>query len=146
MRRVCRTTSLLLAAVACCAWCAACVREVAAQEKDHPVVAAVKASVKDPSKPFAMLVHIKIKDGAATKFETAFAHAITATRKEKGNLAYDLNRSVKSPNEYIVYERWQNLAALQAHVSSAHIQALGAATGALRAGPARVEVLVPAGE
>jgi quinol monooxygenase YgiN len=124
----------------------AMVAHAAGQEKDHPVVAAVKANVKDPSKPFTMLVHIKLKDDAATKFEAAFAKAIAETRKEKGNLAYDLNRSAKSPNEYIVYERWQNLAALQAHVTSAHIQALAAATGDLRAGPSQVDVLVPAGE
>jgi quinol monooxygenase YgiN len=120
--------------------------EVAAQEKEHPIVTTVKANVKDPSKPFTMLVHIKIKDGAAAQFEMAFARAITETRKEKGNLVYQLNRSAKSPNEYIVYERWRDVAALQAHVTAPHIQALFAATGELRAGPPQVDVLVPVGE
>jgi quinol monooxygenase YgiN len=123
----------------------ALVAGVSAQEKEHPVVAAVKANIKDASKPFTILVHIKIKDGAAAKFESAFASAVAGTRKEKGNLAYDLNRSTKNPNEYVVYERWQDLAALQAHLKTPHIQALFAATGDLRDGPPQVDVLVPAG-
>ena len=48
-------------------------------------------------------VTVKIKDDAAAKFEAAFAKARTATRKEKGNKAYNLNRSTKVANEYVVY-------------------------------------------
>ena len=44
-----------------------------AQEKENPIEKEVKASLKDPTKPFVMYVHIKIKDGTATKFEAAFA-------------------------------------------------------------------------
>jgi quinol monooxygenase YgiN len=122
------------------------VAPLAAQEKEHPVVAAVKANIKDANKPFTILVHITVKEGAASKFETAFAKAIAETRKEKGNLAYDLNRSTKNSSEFIVYERWQNVAALQAHLQTPHIQILFATTGDLRAGPPQVEVLVPARE
>ncbi len=124
----------------------AIVTEASAQQKENPIVAAVKANVKDPSKPFTMLVYIKVKEGAAGKFENAFAKAVTETRKEKGNLAYDLNRSTKNPNEFVVYERWRNLTALEAHLKSAHIQALFAATGDLRTGPPDAKILVPAGE
>jgi quinol monooxygenase YgiN len=118
---------------------------VCAQEKEHPIVTAVKANLKDASKPFTILVRIKIKDGTAAKFESAFADAVAGTRKEKGNLAYDLNRSTKNPNEYLVYERWQDLAALAAHLNTPHIQALFAATDDLRDGSPQADVLVPVG-
>jgi quinol monooxygenase YgiN len=117
-----------------------------AQEKEDPIAATVKASVKDPSRPFTMLVRLKIKEGAAAKFEAAFARAIAATRREKGNRAYELNRSAKAPNEYLLYERWQNLAALQAHLKAPHLTAALAETGPLLEGAPEVRVLLPVGE
>ncbi len=124
----------------------ALVARASAQDKEHPVAREVKASLKDASKPFTMVLHVKLKDGAAAKFESAFAKAIRETRKEKGNKAYDLNRSTKVANEYIIYERWQNLAALNAHLNSPHITTLLATIGDLLAEPPAVKVLVPAGE
>ena len=91
----------------------AIVTQAPAQEKENPIEKEVKANLKDPTMPFSMFIRIKIKDGSGPKFEATFAKAIAATRKEKGNKAYDLNRSAKSPNEYVIYERWQDLAALQ---------------------------------
>jgi (4S)-4-hydroxy-5-phosphonooxypentane-2,3-dione isomerase len=119
---------------------------VAADEKPSPIVAEVKANLKDASKPFTMLVFIQVKEGAEEKFEAAFAKAIAGTRKEKGNLAYQLNRDVKKRGAYIVYERWQNLAALAAHMKTDHIATLRSETGELRVGASEVKVFVPAGE
>ena len=65
------------------------------KEKENPILAEVKANLKDPSKPFVMFVRIKIKDGTATKFESAFEKARVATRKEKGNKAYNLKNAVR---------------------------------------------------
>jgi quinol monooxygenase YgiN len=118
-----------------------------AQEKPNPIVAKVKASLKDPTKPFTMLVHLQVKDGTGAKFEAAFAKAIKATRQEKGCLAYDLNRDAKTPTRYVVYERWQNLAALEAHLQAAHFATLMTEIGDLLAAPPDVQVvLVPVGE
>ena len=122
------------------------VTQAPAQEKENPIATEVKANLKDPSKPFTMLVRVKIKDGVGSKFEAAFAKAVTATRKEKGNKAYDLNRSAKAPNEYVVYERWQDLAALQAHMKTPHITTLLAEIGDLLEGPPEVKVFLPAGK
>jgi quinol monooxygenase YgiN len=116
------------------------------QEKENPIVAMVKTSVKDAGKPFTILVHLKVKDGAGEKFEAAFAKALTETRKEKGMLAYQLNRSTKNATDYVVYERWRDVAALEAHLKTAHIQALFATVGDLLSGPPQADVLVPAGE
>jgi autoinducer 2-degrading protein len=117
-----------------------------APAQENPIEKAVKAALKDPSKPFTMMVHVKVKDGAGAKFEAAFAKAIIGTRKEKGNKAYDLNRSIKSPNEYIVYERWQDFAALQAHLKTPHIITLLSDISDLLDGPPEAKAFVPAGE
>ncbi len=119
---------------------------VPGQDKEDPIEAVVRASLKDPNKPFTMLVMVKVKKGAGAKFEAAFAKALVETRKEKGNKAYDLNRSTKSPGEYIVYERWENLEILQGHMRSPHIKTLLSEIGDLLAGPPEVKVFVPVGE
>lgn len=117
-----------------------------AQEQEHPIAAQVKAAVKDPAQPFTLTVRLNIKEGVAAKFEAAFAKAVKATRREKGNRVYDLNRDTKTPTQYLVYERWQNVAALEAHLKSPHITALLAELGELLAAPPEVSVLVPAGD
>jgi len=117
-----------------------------AQEKANPIEAEVKASLKYPTKPFVMFVRVKIKDGTAAKFEAAFAKARTETRKEKGNKSYRLIRSAKMPSEYVVYERWDNFAALQAHMKTPHLAALLAEVGAMFDGPPEVKVFIPTRE
>ena len=117
-----------------------------AQDKTNPIEAEVKANLKDLSKPFVMLVTIKIKDGNAEKFEAAFTKARTATRKEKGNKAYTLNRSAKVPSEYVMYERWADFAALQDHMKLPHFSALIAEVHDMFDGPPDVKVFVPVRE
>ena len=139
MQLLIRTAPMLIAAVIL-------VAPAAAQEKENPIETEVKANLKEPTKPFVMLISVKIKEGTAVKFEAAFAKARTATRKEKGNKAYSLVRSTKAPNEYVVYERWDNFAALQAHMKTPHLVALLAEVGDMFDGHPDVKVFVPTRE
>jgi quinol monooxygenase YgiN len=117
-----------------------------AQEKEHPFETVVKSNLTDTSKPFTILVHVKVKDEARAKFEAAFAKARVQTRKEKGNRAYDLSQSAKMPTEYVVYERWQNLEAMRRHLATEYITTLLAEVQEYFESPPGIEVLVPAGE
>jgi quinol monooxygenase YgiN len=121
-------------------------RRAPGEEKSQPIVDQVKAAVKDPAKPFTMLVHLQVKEGDGEKLEAAFAKAIKPTRKEKGCLTYDLSRDAKTPTHYLVYERWQNVDALDAHLKTAHITALLTELADLLASPPEVRVHVPAGD
>ncbi len=119
---------------------------VTGQDKENPVIASIKARLKNPDKPFTLIVRIQVKEGAVNQFETAFAKAIPASRKEKGNLAYDLNRDTQNPSRYLVYERWKDLAALEAHFQTPHLKALLAELQKLTEGAPESQLLVPAGE
>jgi len=119
---------------------------VGAEEELHPIAAQVKASLKDPAKPFAMAVILQVKDGMQEKFETAFAKALKATRKEKGNLTYDLNQDAKDSTRYVVYERWKNLAALDEHLKAPYLTTLLADLKEILAGSPDVKVMLPVGE
>ncbi len=118
----------------------------ASASAQNPIEAEVKASLKDTTKPFALVVTVKVKDGEAQKFEAAFAKARAITLKEKGCKAYDLNRSGKSPAEFLVYERWLDLASLQAHLKAQHFIDLIADVHELFDGPPEIRVFVPAAE
>jgi quinol monooxygenase YgiN len=115
-------------------------------QEESPILTQVKANLKDPDRPFTMVVLAKLKDGTGPQFERAFAKAIRGTRQEKGNRAYDLNRDARHPHLYMVYERWTNLAALDYHLKTPHITTLLSEIGDLLAEPPEVKVLVPAGE
>ena len=116
------------------------------QEQEHPALTRVKASVKDPTRPFVMVITFKVKEGAGPKFEAAFGKAIKETRKEQGNRAYDLSRSTKDPSEYVLYERWDNVDALAAHLKTPHIKQLGVDRQGTTEGNPDVKVMEVVGE
>jgi quinol monooxygenase YgiN len=99
-------------------------RSALAAEEENPVIKLVKSKVKDPAKPFALLVTFKVKAGNEKKFEEAFAPALKATRKEPGCIAYYLNRDPDHPEVYIMYESFKGVAGLDAHLKEKHTQTL----------------------
>jgi quinol monooxygenase YgiN len=119
---------------------------IPAAADDHPVVAAVKAKLKDPDKPFVMVVKVKIKPGMNEKFTTQFAEAIKGTRKEVGNLAYDLNCDTEDGQTYVAYEKWKNLKALEEHLKAEYVTKLLAALTDLADGAPDIKIFTPAGE
>lgn len=117
-----------------------------AEEKDDPIIAFAKARLKEPKKPFTLVVMVQVKEGAADKFEAAFAKALQATRKEKGCLTYDLNRDSQDAQRYTVYERWKSLADLEAHLKTAHIKALREVLPDVTTGAPELRILLPTSE
>jgi quinol monooxygenase YgiN len=112
------------------------------KSKEHPLVSAAKESLADTTKPFTMVVKFKVKEGQGPKFEAAVAKAVKETRKEKGNLAYDVSRSAKG-STYVIYERWANLAALEAHLKTAYFKETTAAVDPLLDKDIEIELFVP---
>jgi quinol monooxygenase YgiN len=95
-----------------------------AADEESPVVKLIKSKVKDPAKPFALLVTFKVKAGNEKKFEEAFGPALTATRKEPGCIAYYLNRDPDAPNTYVMYESFKGIPGVEAHLKEKHTQTL----------------------
>ncbi len=116
-----------------------------AAEPENPIVAGIKPHLKNPDHPFTLAVLLHVKKGSAHRFETAFAKARRETRKEKGNLAYDLNRDTEDPLRYLLYERWNSVADLETHLNAPHIKALLADLPNLTTGQPEVQVFVPTG-
>jgi hypothetical protein len=45
------------------------------------------------------------------------------------DVAYDLNRDVKEPTRYLIYERWKSLADIEAHLKGPYITTLEDGSG-----------------
>ena len=112
------------------------------QSMEDVVLSVAKKNFSDSAKPFTLVIQFKVKEGQGPKFEAAMAKAVKETRKDKGNLAYELGKTPKGPN-YVIYERWDNLAALEAHLKTAHYKDAAAAVKPLLDAQISVELLVP---
>ena len=108
--------------------------------QEHPVVALVKSKVKDPAKPFAMLVTITAKAGKEQDLEATFALCINASKKEAGCLAYELNRDPDEPASYVLFEKWKDVAALDTHLKAEHTTKLLKALEGLTDGEIKAKV------
>ncbi|MGV6987431.1 (4S)-4-hydroxy-5-phosphonooxypentane-2,3-dione isomerase [Testudinibacter sp. P80/BLE/0925] len=69
---------------------------------------------------FAMLVEINIKEGKEQAFLEVFAANHYGTRKEPGNLRFDVLQDPMIKTRFYAYEVYKNEAALEAHRQTAH--------------------------
>ena len=88
--------------------------------EDHPVVKQMKEKLKHPEKPFTMLVTLQIKAGKEKAFEDAFLEAQKGTKKEKGCIAYEINRDAEHPDMFVLIEKWKNIDGLADHLKEEH--------------------------
>ncbi len=64
---------------------------------------------------------VKFQPGAIEKLKNAMQKVVEATRKEDGCINYDFAVDVTNPTKLIVFERWRDQKALDAHLQSAHL-------------------------
>ena len=112
------------------------------QTMEEVILSVAKKSLPDSTKPFTLVIQFRVKEGQEPKFEAAMAKAVKETRKEMGNQAYELSKTPKG-STYVIYERWENLAALESHLKTAHYKEASAAVKPLLDKDLDVELLVP---
>jgi quinol monooxygenase YgiN len=117
-----------------------------AQNRGASLADQVRAAVKGDDKPFTLVIRLEIKEGAGPKLEAAFAPAAKASRQEKGCLAYNLDHDPQKPTHYMIYERWKDLGALEAHLKADYVKNLLAEMGGLLNGAPNMQIMAPAGE
>lgn len=112
---------------------------------DHPVVALVRGKLADTSRPFTILADLEAQTGRGDDVAAAIrqTRVVELTRSEPGCVAYDIGRDADSPDRFVAYECWRDLAALEEHLLSRHFAAVGEALGGLLAGAPVVRVLTP---
>jgi quinol monooxygenase YgiN len=87
----------------------------ATSRPSNPLLAGIFDQLVDPNGPFALVVDIRAKPGQGDALEAAFVEHVRMTRTERGLIAFDFNRSAKDRDHFVLYERWTNIKAVEAH-------------------------------
>lgn len=88
-----------------------------------------------------LIASITPKPEHVAEVEAQTRHMVEQTRKEPGNLRYDLLRRADGAPGFYLYEAYVDEAAVQAHRESAHYAAYRAKIGAWVAEPPEVKTL-----
>jgi quinol monooxygenase YgiN len=80
---------------------------------------------------------LTVKAGQAQELERIMSIAVPKVREEPGNRAYIFYRSTQDPRVFMLYEEYDDQAALEAH--RAHLREMGIDLRALLDGPPIVE-------
>lgn len=86
---------------------------------------------------------LTVKPEARAELIAAATACIAATRKEPGNIAYDLHESVTDPSKLVFVEQWENAEALVPHRSAEHMKTFGRVVVKCITAPPRIEVITP---
>ena len=87
---------------------------------------------------------LTIKPETRAEFIASAAACITETRKESGNIAYDLHESVTDPSKMVFVEQWENAEALVPHRAAEHMKTFGRIAVKCMTAPPKIEVITPA--
>lgn len=71
----------------------------------------------------ATLVFVDVKSGYEEKFRLASVKNHNASRKEPGNVRFDLLQSNEDPTQFVLYEVFADEAAAAAHKETEHYKA-----------------------
>jgi quinol monooxygenase YgiN len=86
---------------------------------------------------------LTVKPETRAEFIAAATACIKETRKEAGNIAYDLHESVTDPAKMVFVEQWENAEALVPHRSAEHMKTFGRVAVKCMSAPPRIEVITP---
>lgn len=71
-------------------------------------------------KELKIVAQIIVKKDYQNELEIVFRSLVNKTRKEEGNISYDLFQSLQNPLEYTILETWNSQEAIDFHNSTPH--------------------------
>ena len=90
-----------------------------------------------------VIATLSVKPEARAELIEAAKACIEATRKEPGNIAYDLHESVTDPTRMVFVEQWENAEALVPHRTAEHMKTFGRVVVKCLSAPPKIEVITP---
>ncbi len=72
---------------------------------------------------FVQLVHIRIKPGRIAEFLKVFRENFDGTRQEPGNYRFDVLQDPDDEHHFVIYEAFEDKAAVDAHRRTDHYKA-----------------------
>jgi len=71
-----------------------------------------------------VVAKLKAKVGEEANMEDALRGMVTKVSQEEGTLTYTLHRAQQDPSVFVLYEKYQDAAALKAHSSTPYFKEL----------------------
>lgn len=89
-----------------------------------------------------IIATLKVQEGKGAEFEAVFGELAKAVRaNEPGNTLYQVFKSRKEPNTYVVMKSYETEDALKAHGKTDHFRTIGARLGPTMAGAPDIHYL-----
>ena len=86
---------------------------------------------------------LTVKPETRAEFIAAATACIQETRKESGNIAYDMHESVTDPAKMVFVEQWENAEALVPHRTTEHMKTFGRVAAKCFTAPPKIEIITP---
>ena len=86
---------------------------------------------------------LTVKPETRAELIAGAAACIAETRKETGNIAYDMHESVTDPTKMVFVEQWENAEALVPHRQTEHMKAFGRIAANCLSAPPKIEIITP---
>jgi quinol monooxygenase YgiN len=86
---------------------------------------------------------LTVKPETRAEFIAAATACIKETRKEAGNIAYDLHESVTDPSKMVFVEQWENMDVLGPHRTAEHMKTFGLVAVKCMTAPPKIEYITP---
>src|SRR6185436_5027202 len=86
---------------------------------------------------------LTIKPETRAEFIAAATACIEGTRKEPGNIAYDLHESVTDPAKMVFVEQWESVEATLPHGKAEHMRTFGRVAVKCMTAPPKIEYITP---
>ena len=84
--------------------------------------------------------YVTIKEGSKDKFMAAVQPCIDATRREEGNISYNLYASIEDDCKFTFVEEWESQEKLDAHMKSPHFQTFNDGMKEIAAAPLGIQL------
>ena len=88
----------------------------------------------------AVVARQEAKAGKSNELIAAIKGLVEDTRKESGNICYNVFQDIEDPSKIIFYEIWANKAAFDAHCESKHLKLYGSTIGELVVGELTIDL------
>jgi quinol monooxygenase YgiN len=86
---------------------------------------------------------LTVKPETRAEFIAGATACINETRKEPGNIAYDMHESVTDASKMVFVEQWENAEALVPHRAAEHMKAFGRIVKNCISAPPKIEIITP---
>lgn len=78
-------------------------------------------------KELKIVATIVVKEEYKDELLPVFQQVVDETRKEEGNISYDLHQDINNPLKFVILEVWKSQQAIDSHNISEHFRAFAKA-------------------